>query len=67
MQTNTIADRSTYKVVVGYWSAHLTCQSRHEAIEVARRMLAEEFPQLWDEVHQLTPERFSVEPAMLGD
>ncbi|MEX0936283.1 MAG: hypothetical protein WDZ59_00370 [Pirellulales bacterium] len=55
--------QQTYHVRVGHARVSVQCQSREQAIDLARRKLSSEMPRLYDLIHQMDVQRFQIEPA----
>jgi hypothetical protein len=53
----------TYRVRVGHHELRVKARDAAEAVEVARRQLARELPQLYDIICKLTESQFQVEHA----
>lgn len=54
---------SSYRIRVGHWETRVAARNAAEAIEVARRQLAREFPRLYDLIQALSDQRFQIERA----
>jgi hypothetical protein len=57
------ATLKTYRIRVGHWEVRVAARDADEAIELARRHLAQELPRLYDVIRNLTAARFQVEAA----
>jgi len=60
MQPNDSTSRTVFQVQVGHFNLTLLCRDQAEAIRLARRRLCDEFPRLWEMVHNLSTDRFRV-------
>jgi hypothetical protein len=52
----------TFHVQVGHARVTVRCETREQALQMARRQLGNELPRLYDIIHQLDPARFRIEP-----
>lgn len=49
-----------FRVVVGHWDLRIQAMNAQSAIDEAKRTLCRQLPRLWDVIHTLAPDRFSV-------